>query len=187
VALSSAYCLSARFPKRDGLTIMLPTLVGTYALLLHLAHKKKARVGRFGTFTFERGDYLYVGSAFGAGGLRARIERHLCQRKGKHWHIDSLLAHAEVRGIIYTTAHDVLEHRWSQAASQMRGATIPVTRFGASDCGEGCAAHLIQLDSKTDVAQLQRQLARRTKESVKVYFEPLRVKHHVWEARKMAI
>jgi Uri superfamily endonuclease len=127
----------------------LPASVGTYALLLHLARKKRVRVGRLGTFTFERGDYVYVGSAFGPGGLRSRLERHLRQRKRKHWHIDVLLAHAQVRGIIYATAREPLEHRWSQAASQMPGATVPVKGFGAGDCHERCAAHLIRLDPKT--------------------------------------
>lgn len=146
---------------------MLPASGGTYALLVHLARWRKVRVGRLGTFAFEQGEYLYVGSAFGAGGLRARIERHLGRCKRKHWHIDSLLAHAQVRGIIYTTALEPLEHRWSQAVGQMRGATIPVKGFGASDCREGCAAHLIQLGSRTNVAQLQRQLADQTKASAK--------------------
>lgn len=121
----------------------LPTSRGTYALLLHLPREKKLRVGRFGTFRFPQGDYVYVGSAFGPGGLRARLARHLRQNKVAHWHIDSLRAHADVRAITFTTAPYGLECVWSQRLSSWRGTRIPVAKFGARDCVENCPAHLI--------------------------------------------
>jgi len=36
------------------------------------------------------GYYIYIGSAFGPGGVRARMLRHLRADKPKHWHIDYL-------------------------------------------------------------------------------------------------
>ncbi|HYA22015.1 MAG TPA: DUF123 domain-containing protein [Thermoproteota archaeon] len=41
---------------------------------------------------FHPGLYLYVGSARGPGGLRARVARHLRRDKVRKWHIDYLTA-----------------------------------------------------------------------------------------------
>jgi Uri superfamily endonuclease len=58
-------------------TTNVPSAQGTYALLLNLPRAIHLRVGKFGAYRFPQGDYVYVGSAFGPGGLRARITRHL--------------------------------------------------------------------------------------------------------------
>ena len=50
---------------------------GTYALLLKLPKQGQLQVGALGTFAFQAGWYVYVGSAFGPGGLAARVGRHL--------------------------------------------------------------------------------------------------------------
>jgi Uri superfamily endonuclease len=49
---------------------------GTYALLLKLDKQERITIGKLGTFDFPAGYYLYVGSALGPGGLRARLARH---------------------------------------------------------------------------------------------------------------
>lgn len=49
---------------------------GTYALLLKLDKQERITVGKLGTFDLPAGYYLYVGSALGPGGLRARLTRH---------------------------------------------------------------------------------------------------------------
>ena len=55
----------------------LPTERGSYALHLRLARSRVLQIGRLGRFTFPAGEYIYVGSALGAGGLRSRVGRHL--------------------------------------------------------------------------------------------------------------
>jgi len=69
---------------------------GTYILVLHLAAPR--HIGRFGTFAFPAGYCLYVGSAFGPGGLEARIDRHRRARKKPYWLIDHLRRHAGHEG-----------------------------------------------------------------------------------------
>ena len=54
----------------------LPEDKGTYVLIASLAQMKRLEIGRLGTFDIKPGFYAYVGSAFGAGGLRARIGHH---------------------------------------------------------------------------------------------------------------
>ena len=56
---------------------------------------KRIDIGSLGRFDILPGFYAYVGSAFGAGGLRARIGHHLESTAWPHWHIDYLLGIAE--------------------------------------------------------------------------------------------
>jgi hypothetical protein len=45
---------------------------GTYALVLSLDSATTLRVGRRGAYRIEPGFYVYVGTAFGPGGVKAR-------------------------------------------------------------------------------------------------------------------
>ena len=127
----------------------LPPERGTYALCLSLEQSCRLKVGAFGTYDFPVGIYVYLGSARGMGGLRARLGRHLLGQGQRRWHIDFLRSSAQVVGVLYTIQQDEmgaslmpLECSWSQAVSKLPGAFIPVARFGASDCRSGCLAHL---------------------------------------------
>lgn len=55
----------------------LPHAPGTYLLLLRVDSPCMVNVGRLGTATLGLGWVLYVGSAFGPGGLAARLRHHL--------------------------------------------------------------------------------------------------------------
>jgi len=63
---------------------------GTYALLLYSASDAEIRVGRLGHMRLQSGFYVYVGSALGPGGVRARVRHHLLDSPRPHWHIDYL-------------------------------------------------------------------------------------------------
>ena len=67
-----------------------PAKGGAYILELNVREKLLLRVGRLGQFDFEPGRYLYVGSAYGPGGITARVTRHLKPKRRLHWHIDYL-------------------------------------------------------------------------------------------------
>ncbi len=132
---------------------MLPDRAGTYVLLLHVAETVADRwieVGRLGRFPLAAGWYAYVGSARGSGGLAARVGHHLRLPRSYHWHIDYLRAVSRPVLVWYTTdperenagkRGEKLECLWAQALIQLPGATIPIPRFGASDCR--CPAHLV--------------------------------------------
>lgn len=115
---------------------------GTYALLLDLPHARTVRVGRLGTIVFEAGFYLYAGSAFGPGGLAARLDHHLHIAARPHWHLDHLRREARVAALWITRDPRHLECAFFEAALRMRGAR-PVPRFGSSDCR--CPSHLVAL------------------------------------------
>jgi len=112
---------------------------GTYALVLRIRRSTSVQVGRLGRFDFPRGYYIYVGSAFGPGGVRARVSRHCRASKSKRWHIDYLREVATPLAVWYSYEPDRLEHRWADALGKMADLRS-ITGFGCSDCR--CAAHL---------------------------------------------
>lgn len=118
-----------------------PSAPGTYALLLHLERGRELTVGRRGRFRFPAGVYAYAGSARGPGGLAARVRRHLCAQKVRHWHVDTLRQWAPVKAVWFTEGDQRRECAWALALAEMPGASIPARGFGASDCS--CPTHLV--------------------------------------------
>lgn len=123
---------------------------GTYALILSLPHSvADICVGRLGRFRFPAGWYVYVGSARGPGGLAARLARHLRLPKPLHWHIDYLRARTSPVEIWYAIGTQKLECVWARALLSLSGTSVPVPRFGASDCR--CSTHLIHFAMPPDL------------------------------------
>ena len=114
---------------------------GTYILILRLATSTHLQIGRLGAFDFLAGWYAYVGSAFGAGGLRGRLKHHLSPVRRPHWHIDYLRQHAPCKEVWYLASETVHEHTWASALQSIPEASLPALHFGASDCH--CKTHLI--------------------------------------------
>jgi len=133
---------------------MLTNEPGTYVLLLRLSRVTGIDVGRSGRFSFPVGWYTYVGSARGPGGLAARISRHLRSPKPLHWHIDYLRLCALPVRAWYAIGLRRRECAWARALSTLPGASIPVPRFGASDCR--CPAHLVHFTTSPDLMAFAR-------------------------------
>ena len=135
---------------------LLPPLPGTYGLLLVVAQRHDLTVGRLGMLAVQPGFYWYVGSAFGPGGLRARVGRHVRRGKSLHWHVDYLREVAELTAVTLTTDPTPREHLWANVAQQSDLFTTPFPRFGASDCR--CPAHLFYTPTPPDLDVWQRQI-----------------------------
>lgn len=114
---------------------------GLYALVCVLPQAVVLSVGRLGEVAFPAGWYVYVGSARGPGGLAARVGRHLRPAKQVHWHVDRLLAWAEVREVWARAGDAPSECAWAAALAQARAARRWPPGFGSSDCR--CAGHLV--------------------------------------------
>lgn len=126
----------------------IPVSPGSYALLLNLDQPGRLQVGRLGMAHLQPGLYIYLGSAWGPGGLRARVFRHLRGQGALRWQIDSLRRVARMLGVYTCSGHARaatmrLECLWSQALAAQPGAFLPVAGFGAGDCRAGCPAHLV--------------------------------------------
>jgi Uri superfamily endonuclease len=128
---------------------------GTYALLLGLQEPAELEVGRLGAIRFDSPFYLYFGSAFGPGGLKARLGRHLRPERRLHWHIDYLRQVTEILGVWHTNDTARLECTWARAASALRGASL-VPRFGSSDCH--CRSHLLAFPRLPGLRAFRRRL-----------------------------
>jgi Uri superfamily endonuclease len=130
-------------PRSANSPCSLPASAGTYVLVMRLDAPTSLAVGRLGVFDMPEGFYLYVGSAHGAGGLRARVGRHLRAAKRLHWHVDYLTAHAQISEVWMRASAERLECHWAGLLAGVEGGSIPAARFGASDCT--CPAHLFHL------------------------------------------
>ncbi len=121
------------------------SLKGNYLLILYLEQDlQHLRVGRLGHFDFASGYYLYVGSAFGSGGLAARIGYHQQPHKPRpHWHIDYLRPHTRLIEAWTVASPMHLESLWCARLTAIADIQTPVRGFGASDTG--CFTHLFYL------------------------------------------
>jgi Uri superfamily endonuclease len=131
---------------------------GTYVLIVSVAQMKRLEIGRLGTFDVVPGFYLYVGSAFGAGGLRARIGHHLKSTAASHWHIDYLLDVAEPVEVWFSTASQKLEHHWAGLLEKAPNFRIPIARFGSSDYNRSRTSHLFYTRHRPNFRWFQQTL-----------------------------
>ena len=122
------------------MSIQVPPLPGCYALNLLVRDPVTIHVGRLGEIAFPAGNYIYVGSARGPGGLRARIARHLRLEKKIHWHIDRLTSRFPVNTVRYSAAAEIGECEIATGIASLDGFQSGISGFGASDCR--CASHL---------------------------------------------
>jgi Uri superfamily endonuclease len=116
---------------------------GIYLLMLRLdAALTDLAIGRLGRFDCAAGYYMYVGSAFGAGGIAARLAYHARATKlHPHWHIDYLRAHARLLETWSVGTTVRLECCWASELARAPELSFAVPGFGSSD--NGCVSHLL--------------------------------------------
>ena len=158
----------------------IPKTSGVYILVFHLAKATSITFDRKGTrHKFPAGWYLYVGSACGVGGLHRRLARHqrrIADGKKMHWNVDYFREHALLSELWYFETDDCrFEHHWAQTVTDQMGATVPVPKFGASDCKADCSSHFFHLTARPSTAVFRSLLSSRghsTAVSVEFIAEP---------------
>jgi Uri superfamily endonuclease len=126
----------------DFLMVKKVILKGTYCLIIHVSSNMTVQVGKLGSFDFDEGFYVYVGSALNS--LISRLSRHLSDDKKLFWHVDYLLAgsYAELVDIVFA----VDEGKWEcDIASEVGSFGVEIKGFGCSDCK--CSSHLFKFDN----------------------------------------
>ncbi len=130
---------------------LLPDGPGAYGLIIDVGRGTRI-AGRGGrAVDLPAGLYLYAGSAYGPGGIRARVRRHLKAAKTVRWHVDRL---TNVHGVAAVVAvPGGRECGLIDAARAWPGTTVPAPGLGSSDCRR-CPAHLVRLPDGTTVDDL---------------------------------
>jgi Uri superfamily endonuclease len=128
----------------------LPAVAGAYALLIDLGRPAPLPPRFAPALVVAAGAYLYLGSARGGGGIRARCARHMAGDKSLRWHVDWLTTRARrVRALAVPGGDECV----LAAALLAAGAGVPVPGFGSSDCAT-CPSHLLSLDPAAALAVL---------------------------------
>jgi Uri superfamily endonuclease len=128
-------------------------------LVLYLPQDEALTIGKLGHFSVLEGFYAYAGSALGTGGLRGRLGHHLRPVQHPRWHLDYLRCVAILQSVWWTEGERRREHDWAALLQQLPGATLPVPRFGASDCT--CASHLFHYAEQPFLGLFQELLTQR--------------------------
>lgn len=135
---------------------------GTYVLVLESQRQDTLAIGRTKTLVLQKGFYLYVGSAFGPGGVQARVGHHMTPSANPHWHIDYLKQAIPITRIWYAYHRIRREHQWADILQTFPHASIPLKKFGASDCD--CEAHLFFFPRLPSVRQFRLTLKQQISE-----------------------
>jgi Uri superfamily endonuclease len=118
---------------------------GAYVLIIDLLENLTINLKSLGTLPFEKGTWIYIGSAMGQGStsLENRIARHFRKEKTIHWHIDHLLnSDSKIRYSIWSESYETVECDIAKSIEQMENIFPGPKGFGASDCKRKCFTHL---------------------------------------------
>ncbi len=144
-------------------------LPGTYALVLAANRKRRLEIGKLGTLNVRPGFYVYVGSAFGPGGLKARIRHHRNSSSRPHWHIDYLSEYLPPAEVWYTHDSTHREHHWSEIIGHAGGVSVPLPGFGSSDCH--CRSHLYFFSSRPTGNYFRRKIHAAVDDHARIFIE----------------
>lgn len=118
------------------------SLKGAYVLLIGLDRALPVGAGRHKSGQLPAGTYFYAGSAYGAGGIAARIGRHFRKDKKVHWHVDRLTLEASrLAAFIVENGN---ECALAEALLQSNSVAIALKGFGSTDCSS-CRSHLLAI------------------------------------------
>lgn len=125
---------------------------GTYILFFSNNSEIEVVVGSLNKITFQKGIYLYIGSAFGPGGLTKRIQRHNNPSKMIFWHIDYLSTNRNFKLISVIEIFSLIKNECSIVNFLLNDIFLEdkissISNFGSSDCHY--KFHLLFLKNKS--------------------------------------
>jgi len=135
--------------------------------------RKDVEVGKLGLIRLIPGYYVYVGSAFGPGGLRARVQRHINESKKKYWHIDYIKLFTQPLEIWYSYEPVIREHQWAEIIKISKHSGILMKGFGSSDCS--CVTHLFFMKTQPLARSFVKRIQANIKECDKIHVLKLEI------------
>jgi Uri superfamily endonuclease len=118
---------------------------GVYVLIIQLLDNQSLTLKSLGELTFEKGIWLYVGSATGTGStnLENRLRRHFRQEKTIYWHIDYLLnPRVTLESAVWAESPSSFECKVADGLEREEMCATGPKGFGASDCKHRCFSHI---------------------------------------------
>lgn len=118
-------------------------LQGTYILFIRIKAEISIEI-RKKKVKLQPGYYVYIGSAFGVGGLSSRLHRHMRKTKKKHWHIDqvTMSKSTQIEGI-GISLEKKNECQIASIFSSIKNIKI-ISGVGNSDCNF-CQSHFFRI------------------------------------------
>lgn len=113
---------------------------GSYVLCLTTEEDIQVKLPKGRYHDLPAGSYLYAGSAYGGGGIAARLRRHFKKEKSVRWHIDQLSIRAAEIGAFASV--DEKECRLVECLQNSGLFSHIIPGFGSSDCRR-CESHLL--------------------------------------------
>jgi Uri superfamily endonuclease len=114
----------------------IPSVPGAYVLAIDIGKSVTVTIPGRPRKRLPPGRYLYCGSAWGPGGLRARLARHMRRGKTIRWHVDRLTEAGAVVGAWVLPGGDECD-----LAGALSRLPVPLAGFGSTDCTR-CRSHL---------------------------------------------
>ncbi|MCO7026140.1 GIY-YIG nuclease family protein [Tetragenococcus halophilus] len=109
-----------------------------YAVKGYLPKRQESiQIGKLGHFAFEKGYYVYVGSA--KRNISSRVNRHIAVEKKQRWHLDYLRPFLKIEEVQTYSGKDG-ECQLFAGLRERNNGSIPAKGFGSSDCK--CVSHL---------------------------------------------
>ena len=139
---------------------------GAYVLIIDLSMNQSFQLKSLGPVSFERGTWIYIGSAMGNGStsLENRIRRHFRTEKTIHWHIDHLLKlGANIRCSIWSESSEHAECDIAKNIEQVGNIYPGPKGFGASDCKNKCVTHLYRSKIEDDLEEIIQDIFKKLK------------------------
>ncbi len=124
---------------------------GAYGFAVRLTRRLELKIGKFDRVNLPKGLYFYGGSAFGPGGLKARLARHIRPKSKLHWHIDHVTSAGKM--VAAGAIENGSECKIVEAALTLPGTLIPLPGFGSSDC-RNCTSHMVKLKRASDISEI---------------------------------
>lgn len=130
----------AGMAARPGELCSLGAIKGAYVLVIKLDDAVAINLPGQRCIPLVPGTYLYVGSANGPGGIKARLTRHFKPVKKLHWHVDQLTTKTGRVSAIAVPGGNECELR--KVLTNLGQFQTIIPGFGSSDCGH-CSSHLL--------------------------------------------
>lgn len=113
---------------------------GSYLVYINIPNEFLGTIGALGSIILPPGDYIYLGSARGPGGITKRVARHCRAEIKTFWHVEHLTKAEQIKGT--GVCENISECTLTSIFLTWPEFQVAIPRFGSTDCKQ-CKGHLL--------------------------------------------